>query len=56
MWLKVGPKEATHALYRITDVIRRCDIDSIPAEALADDPPLLIDEIVVAKFVIDLAL
>lgn len=43
-------------MYRITDVIWRCDVDSIPAEALANDPPLLIDEIVIAKFVIDLAL
>lgn len=54
--LEVGPEEAAHSLDRVTDMVRRCDIDSMPAQALANDPPLLIHEVFVGELVIDLAL
>lgn len=37
-------------------MVRRRDIDAVPAEALADDPPLLIHEIIVREFIIHLPL
>ena len=37
-------------------MIWRRHVDSVPAEALADDPPLLIDEVLVRKLIVDLSL
>ena len=37
-------------------MVWRRHVDSVPAEALADDPPLLIDEVLVRKLIIDLSL
>ena len=54
--LKVGPKQAAHSLDGITDVVWRCDVDSMPAETLTNYPSLLVDEIVIRKLVVNLSL
>ena len=56
VWLKVGPKKTTHTLNGVAHMVRCGHIDAGPAKALAYDPSLLIDEIIVWKLVIDLAL
>lgn len=56
MWLKVRPKKTAHALNSIADMVRRRDVDSVPAKALAYDPSFLLHEFVVRKLVIDLSL
>ena len=51
--IDITPEQAAHALNSVSHMIWRSDVDAIPAEAVEQQPPLLLDKVSKVELVID---